>query len=73
MSLLSLNCNRCQAVIRMPLGAVLATRLENEEPAGRIAYLCEHCGDLVDERVSESTLSNLEAAGCVVSTVSTCA
>jgi len=73
MSLLSLNCNRCQTLIRMPLAAVLATRLENEQAAGRIAYLCDHCGDLVHERVSEATLANLESAGCVVGTVSTCA
>jgi hypothetical protein len=73
MSLLSLNCNRCQTVIRMPLGAVLATRLENEESVGRIAYLCDACGDLIDESVSAATLANLEAAGCTVGTVSTCA
>lgn len=73
MPLLSLNCNRCQTVIRMPLAAVLATLVEDDKVTGRIAYICEICGDLVDEKVSEATLANLEAAGCTVGTVSTCA
>lgn len=69
MSVLTVTCPRCHSVGRVPLSSLLALHLVDGDAPGSLAYICDACDEMVDERASEAALAILRASGCDISIV----